>query len=190
MVDSSALISLISCDCASDVASALSPPIIASELVIEELVEGLEVGHNHSPHIDRLKERQLLKTEALDDSSAILYRSLVDGTTLRTLDDGEAATIALAIQLHATAVIDERKARSLCRERFPELSIVSTAELLLEKRVRETLGDRYANAWTCALVKGRMRVPVQLIDEVVKIVGVETARKCSCLPLRVRQILT
>lgn len=189
VLDSSALISLIASEHANEVAAALSPPFIVSELVLDELFEGFGLGHDHSTHIAGLKERKLLRMEMLDDACAVLYRSLVDGTTLRTLDDGEAATIALAIQLHATAVIDERKARSLCRERFPRLTVVSTAELLLREGVREVLGDRYQEVWTCALVKGRMRVPTPYIDEIVRIVGIETARQCSCLPLRIRQAL-
>src|SRR5215469_16749115 len=47
----------------------------------------------------------------LGDDGKRVYGSLVEGTAARTLDDGEAATIAYAHEAGAVALIDEKKAQ-------------------------------------------------------------------------------
>jgi predicted nucleic acid-binding protein len=59
----------------------------------------------------------------------------VVGPAQTTLDDGEAATIAHAVALNGVALIDERKANRICTERFPELRIASTVDILVHPSV-------------------------------------------------------
>ena len=57
----------------------------------------------------------------------------------KTLDDGEAATLASALELGGTAVIDERKALRICSSRFAGLITASSLDLLT-RTVRDNAG--------------------------------------------------
>ena len=87
------------------------------------------------------------------------FRALVLGDTADTLDDGEAATIACAIEMGAVAVIDERKAKRICQILYPTLVVGSTVDVLALDRVVQRLGEeRLAEAVYKALSGARMRV--------------------------------
>ena len=68
------------------------------------------------------------------------FSALVVGSVRDTLDDGEAATIACALEHEATVLIDEKKATRLCAERFPHLTVGSTVDLFGCVAVRAVLG--------------------------------------------------
>ena len=55
-----------------------------------------------------------MRVVQLGDDGKRVYGSLVEGTAARTLDDGEAATIAYAHEAGAVALIDEKKAQAIC----------------------------------------------------------------------------
>jgi predicted nucleic acid-binding protein len=46
------------------------------------------------------------------------------------LDDGEAMSLAIAQSRHLVLATDEKKARRIARENVPQLSIISTAEII------------------------------------------------------------
>jgi predicted nucleic acid-binding protein len=120
----------------------------------------------------------------LGDTGGSVYEALVDGSALRTLDDGEAATIGYACEVGGIAMIDERKARSLCTDKFPELPVVSTVELLLHETVAIALGEKgRIDAVVSALQLARMRVPPDQIGRVVTVIG---AASCMSLPKAAR----
>ncbi len=123
----------------------------------------------------------------LGEPAAECFESLVIGPAADTLDDGEAATIAYAMNLNAIAVIDERKANRICAQRFPELRLGSTVDILAHPNVRKRLGkDELAKAVFMALCDGRMRVFSQHLDWVVGLVGPVRAAICTSLPNSVR----
>lgn len=116
-----------------------------------------------------------------------IYLSLVAGRTRQTLDDGEAATLALSLHLGATALIDERKAIGVAKARFPAMTVATTADLLLSAHVcSESDADTLAEMLFASLTQARMRVPEHLLAEVCKRLGPERARLCQSLPARVR----
>ncbi len=63
------------------------------------------------------------------------FADLVGGAAADTLDDGEAATIACAMERSAIALIDDRKAIRLWAERFPHLAVGCTLDVLAQQHV-------------------------------------------------------
>jgi predicted nucleic acid-binding protein len=110
------------------------------------------------------------------------YAALVAGAAATTLDDGEAATLALASALGGVAVIDEQKARCLSPIHFPELRLVFTIEVLLSAAMEEAVGrTRLNSAVFAALSISRMRIPAELVSSVIEFIGHDRARLCHHL---------
>lgn len=114
------------------------------------------------------------------------FSALVAGTVQDTLDDGEAAAIAHALEHGATVLIDEKKATRLCAERFPHLQVGSTVDLVGYAVVQSALGANLADAIFNMLFVGRMRVSPQHLDWVVEQIGPQRAARCLALPAKYR----
>jgi predicted nucleic acid-binding protein len=126
---------------------------------------------------------------ALPDTGNAIYSSLVEGSAFSTLDDGEAATIGYAHENGAAAMIDEKKARSICEKEFPELPVISTVDLLTHKVIETVLGkEGQIKVIINALRDARMRVPSHQIDMIVNLIGDEAASTCNSLPRAVRTL--
>lgn len=100
------------------------------------------------------------------------------------LDDGEAATIALAIERsnNAVVVLDERKASRIFAERWPARSCASTVMLLAQPQVRGSLtAEDFVQACCNALRHAKMRVPAEAISWMVEVIGAEKARSFASL---------
>lgn len=158
--------------------------VIVPDNASNELIIGARFGHDDGAQLDALVAAKLAERMALDDASLTIYEALIDGTYGETLDDGEAATIAIAVQHGGMAVLDERKARRMCAQHFPGVAQGCTAQWLLGAT---TLGEATrAEAMLNALRKGRMRVPPEFLGEVVALIGTEAAAACPSLPRFVR----
>ncbi|WP_374650104.1 hypothetical protein [Dongia sp.] len=162
--------------------------IIVPENAGNELALGAQFGHDDGTQLDALVAAGLVERMTLDAVAMKTYEALIDGTYGSTLDDGEAATIAIAVRHGGVAVIDERKARRMCAEHFPAIVQGCTAQWLLGAAV---LGrPAHAEAMLNALQKGRMRVPSEYLNDVVALIGSEAAGACPSLPRVVRQAAT
>jgi predicted nucleic acid-binding protein len=111
------------------------------------------------------------------------FEALVVGAAADTLDDGEAATIAYALEIGATPIIDERKAHRICNERFPSFALASTVDLLAHASIEAELGrEALTDAVLQALLNARMRVLPHRIKWVVDLIGHSRACECPSLP--------
>ena len=93
------------------------------------------------------------------------------------------ATIAIAVTRHLLPVIDERKGRAraiaLMETREPDWSL----DILRHPLVTADLGDQAAvEALYLALRDGRMRIPSEITDYVIALIGMGRAIDCTCLP--------
>ena len=128
-----------------------------------------------------------LKGSWIDDAAAQHFEQLVVGPAARTLDDGEAATIAYAVSVGGVPVIDERKATRICSELFPALRMACTVDVLAHPEIQKGLGGPgLADAVFNALHFGRMRVLPHHVAWVVDLIGIDRASLCSSLPHSVR----
>lgn len=188
VIDASVVINLNATGCAVEILDAFPNPFAVTDVALEELAKGERSGHRDSHHLRQLVNRGVVDLESLGTSGQATFSSLVSGSAIATLDDGEAATIARAIEAREIAVIDERKARNICESRYPHLTVISTADLLIDNIVRDALGqNRQVDAIVSALQGARMRVPPSRVERVVDIIGNERALICNSLPKSVRE---
>lgn len=185
IADASVVIGLNASGQARRVIELIQRRVIVPDNAGNELAIGARLGHDDGAQLDALVAAGLVERLPLGGAAITTYAALIDSTYGETLDDGEAATIALAVQLGAVAVLDERKARRMCRQHFPHVVQGCTAQWLLGAAALG--GGAHAEAMVNALRKGRMRVPPEFLDAVVTLIGMEAAAGCLSLPRLVRQ---
>ena len=187
VADTSVIINLNASGCAEAILDALPNSFLVVSEVKRELEEDQRTGRNDATALNALVASGRVEIVQLGDSGIQHFSSLVTGPAAQTLDDGEAATIAYALEHGAVALIDERKANRICTERFPALVTGSTVDLLAQGNVQAALGhDRLAEAAFHALRHGRMRVLPHHVPWVVDLIGQTRAARCPSLPRSVR----
>lgn len=188
IADASVVINLNATGRAADIIKALGSPFFVTENASAELANGSTKGHRDHDHLHELIDTGFVRILSMQSTGLRIYESLIEGSTAVTLDDGEAATIACAHEISGIALIDERKARTICRNSFPALPVLCTAELLIHNLIAEGLGaDGQADALVKALTIARMRVPPELLPPVTNLIGAERAASCLSLPKTARQ---
>lgn len=187
VADASVVINLNATGCARAIMAALPNRWAVTDNARAELIQGMRNGHDDADALQGLIDARAIDLVTLGEKGGRVYETLIDGSALRTLDDGEAATIAYAHEANGIALIDERKAMNLCAGSFPQLPVVSTAELLLHEAVVQALGpEGHIGAITGALRKARMRVPPAHIARLVAVIGEDEAASCMSLPRAAR----
>ena len=157
--DASTAINLNATGCAAKVVRALPHPVILTDVVFGELQEDSLNGRRDGDLVAELIAAGLVRVENVADLTQSLFEDLVIGHGPDTLDDGEAATVAFAVERSLIPVLDERKARRICAERFPSQRIASTVDLLCHDAVAGALGaSALGDAVFAALQEARMRV--------------------------------
>ncbi len=183
VADTSVIINLNASGCAEAILDALPNRFLVVSEVKRELEEDRRTGRNDASALNALAASERVEIVQLGDSGLLHFSDLVTGPAAQTLDDGEAATIAGALEHGAIALIDERKANRICAERFAALLTGSTVDLLAQDNVQAALGhDRLAEAVFHALRYGRMRVLPHHVRWVVNLIGQERAAQCPSLP--------
>ena len=189
IADTRVVINLNATKCAETILDALPNPFLVVSEVVLELESGLQTGRNDAAALDAWHTSGRVQIVPLGDTGTRHFFNLVSGLAAQTLDDGEAATIAHALETEPPAIplIDERKANRICAHRFADLVTGSTVDLLAQDDVQAALGrDRLASAVFNALYYGRMRVLPHHLDWAVNLIGPERAKQCESLPRSVR----
>lgn len=189
VADTSVVINLNASGYAPAILEALPNSFLVVSEVERELREDRQTGRNDAVALAQWVVSGRAEVVRLGERGMECFYDLVSGSAARTLDDGEAATIAHALETEPPAVplIDERKANRICVERFAALVTGSTVDLLAQGDVRTALGpERLAEAVFDALRHGRMRVLPRHLEWVVDIIGPKRARQCKSLPRSVR----
>ena len=185
IADTSVVINLNATQCAETMLAALPNPFLVVSEVVAELESGLQTGRNDAAAIKEWRTSGRVQIVTLGDTGAQHFFNLVSGPAAQTLDDGEAATIALALETEPPAIplIDERKANRICADRFAHLLTGSIVDLLAQDDVQAALGTaRLADAVFDALLGGRMRVLPHHLNWVVNLIGPDRAKQCESLP--------
>lgn len=187
VADSSVWINLAATGQIEKIVRTISRRIIITQTAINELESGKEKGRQTGDAVLSLASLGLVDIVELDSNHDDIFLNLVAGTAAETLDDGESATIAYAATAGLIAVIDERKATSLAKTKFPNLQVVSTAEILMLLANDPAFSDsEIGDAIFNALFIGRMRVPDNLIASICSSVGMDRLRHCTSIPTRWR----
>lgn len=189
VADASVVINLNATGRAADIIQAYPCSVVVTAIAFAELVAGARNGHHDDEKLKALVDSGVVQLVKLGEVGNLVYSSLVEGAALRTLDDGEAATIGYARETGAVAMIDERKARRICTEEFSGLTVVSTVDLLTHDSIGNALGRQgQIDAIVNALRDARMRVPAHLMEMIINLIGDEAAAMCNSLPRAVRVI--
>ena len=187
VADASVVINLNATGIAVSVLEALPNRLAVVEEVALELENGRRHGRNDADALNTLVAADRIDIVRLGSPGIEYFTSLVSGPAAETLDDGEAATIAYALEHGASALIDERKANRICAERYGALATGCTIDVLAHDGVGAALGhSRLAEGVFNALYHGRMRVQAQHVNWVVNLIGPERAAQCVSLPRSVR----
>lgn len=189
IADTSVVINLNATGCAEAILEALPNRFCVVSQVLDELETDRQTGRNDAGAIAASVASGRITVVQLGDAGRGYFLDLVSGSAARTLDDGEAATIAAALERepYGIPLIDERKANRVCAERFVGLVTGSTVDVLAHDSVQAALGqNRLAEATSNALSVGRMRVLPHHVGWVVNLIGPQCAARCSSLPRAVR----
>jgi predicted nucleic acid-binding protein len=182
VADTSVAINLNATGCAAQILDALPYRIAIVDTVQSELEFGRSRGRTDGDKTATLISSGHIKLVSLGATGLDIFEQLVVGSAAATLDDGEAATLAHAMEKAGAAVIDERKALRLAAERYPELLTASTMDLLGHPSVCEALGDTgLSDAIYLALRDARMGVCEPHKAWVVEVIGAERASRCRGL---------
>ncbi len=166
-----------------EILRALPFRVAITDIVAAELQEDSRTGRRDAALLAELVATQRISVVSLNDAALEVFGELVAGAAAETLDDGEAATIAYAVTHGAVPVIDERKGRRICHQRFGGLRLLSTAELFMQPAVETALGrDALSDAVFQALQTARMRVLPDYVAWVVALIGIDRALQCPSLP--------
>ena len=188
VADASVVINLNATGCASEIIRAYKGSVVVTAIAFAELVAGARNGHSDDKKLQALIDSGTVKVVHLGETGNTIYSSLVEGSATCTLDDGEAATIGYAHETGAVAMIDERKARNICDREFPQMTVLSTVDLLTHNVVETALGkEGQINAILNALRDARMRVPTHQVEMIVNLIGDDAAATCNSLPRTVRR---
>jgi len=182
IADTSVLINLEASGHAGAIIRATSGVLLTTKNAIEELLEGERRGYSTASELRTLQKEGVFKVVELCDAAEEIYRTLIEGPAARTLGDGEAATIAYAVQNDAVALIDERKAKRICSERFSGTQVTTTADIMLHPNVVQALGSSHVEAVHAALKYARMHVPFERVGDVVQLLGNDRSIECPSLP--------
>ena len=187
VADTSAAINLSATGFAPQILGALPNEFVLLDAVCDELESGRALGRKDAECIKQLMSEKLVKIVTLGEMGLQHFEQLVVGPAANTLDDGEAATIAYAVETDSIALVDERKAIRICADKFQSLHMGSTVDLLAHPEVQKTLGEGcLKSAVLNALLKARMRVLPHYVDWVVDLIGPDQAALCNSLPRSVR----
>src|SRR6056297_2763410 len=108
--DTSVLINLHACSFGEQVLRAIPNDIVVPEIVVSELENETSYANGENGFIRRLIVAKVVKVVELNDPANEVFETLISGRG--SLDDGEAATIAVAAASGFRPVIDERKGRA------------------------------------------------------------------------------
>lgn len=188
VADTSVVINLNATGCADRILGSLPFAVVTTDIVAAELQEDRRSGRNDAALVASLIDAQLMRTVSLGTPGEQAFIDLVIGQAADTLDDGEASTLAYAIEHAIRPVIDERKALRICAQRFAHLRPMSTVNLLMDRAVAAVLGhDAHAEAVFRALSNARMRVMADQVGWVVELIGANRASQCPSLPAAFRR---
>ncbi|SDG90697.1 DNA-binding protein [Pelagibacterium luteolum] len=182
VLDTSVLINLHACGSGALILSAIPNRILVPQEVAAELEHETSRENGEHGFLRYIVDSEIALIEAMTDEEYELFLHLV--TSSPSLDDGEAATIAIASKRELRPVLDERRGRSRAGEYCGDGHPAGwSLDLLMHPLASKALGQALAvNAVFRALRDGRMRIPPESAESVISAIGEDRARECTCLP--------
>ena len=136
VLDASVIINLLGSGGASDILGALQVQCLVEKRTLEEITRHPIPGLYHEQELTKLQELGLIQVHRMSAEEYRIYLELVSGPSTDNLDDGESAAIAVASCQRLGIVLDERKARRIQCNRFPDLAVTSSLRLFISAGLR------------------------------------------------------
>ncbi len=182
VLDASVVINLLATGHARNILRALNTSLVVTGNVVREIEQGALTGRQEPQLLTDLINADIVQMEELTSSHLEHFFKLVSGSTVDSLGDGEAATLAYAHCNNFSAAIDERKATRISGERFQAMKLVTTVDILAHESVRNLLGDEgLASATLQSLKKAKMQVRAHQLDWVTQLIGEANLMVCPSL---------
>jgi predicted nucleic acid-binding protein len=184
VIDASVLINFLGTGTPGKLLHGYGLPVLMAEQAFAEVKRHPITGADATTELSELISDGLLQIVPLGPSAKDAFHELTADDLNGGLDDGEAATIALAIahSVHAIPLIDDKKAERLFARRWSERRLANSVTLLAQPQVRGMYtADEFADGLFSALRFARMRVPAEARSWVRAIIGDHRAAQCSCL---------
>nr|WP_047168236.1 hypothetical protein [Sphingomonas sp. Y57] len=181
VLDTSVLINLHASTFGEQVLRLIPNDILLPETVVAEINKETGQTNGESGFLQDLITNDVVKVVQMDEAQANLFETLI--CSPNSLDDGEAATIAVALLQGFLPIVDERKGRARAQSLMNGEAPAWSLDLFVHPAVQTGLiGNRYTEAVYLALRDGRMRIDETRCDAVVQLIGVERAKECTSLP--------
>jgi predicted nucleic acid-binding protein len=178
-LDASPMINLLATGSLAEILEATGAHFVAAEQAVAE-VRRHSIDGSSDP-MEVFLTRGVLRRLTLSAESLETFVTLVSDKP-DDLGDGEAATIALAQQEGLGVVLDDRKARRVCADRYPDVRVFSSVELFQVAEVEAILGAARLKAVIFdALRIGKMRVRPDEVEWIRELLTEEQIAQCSSL---------
>lgn len=181
ILDTSVVINLHASAHGEEVLAALPFRLATPGIVSDELNRQSSKSSGERDFLAQAYKLGLIERIEMTDDEYQMFTKLV--VLAPSLDDGEAATIAIARSREFVPVIDERKGRARALAIMSQQSPAWSLNLIRHPTVVSKLGEQAATeALYNALYRGRMRIAPDHADQVISVIGLEQASRCTCLP--------
>lgn len=161
VLDASVLFNILGTGLSKELLQALGVPCWVEERTAAE-VRRMPGQRTESAPLQPLFEDGSLKLCRMSERAYETYLSLLSGSSTETLDDGESAAIAMAVEGSGSVVLDDKKARRILAARFPGAASGTSLSLIIEAARRAPWSDeKLRDAVTAARDVSRMAVVLQ-----------------------------
>lgn len=179
-LDTSVLINLHACRRGVEILTAIPNRIFVTHIVARELNHETSRRNGEEAFLQAIAAAGNITLVDLSDEEFEMFFELTSAVS--SLDDGEAATIAISRRRGLIPVIDERRGRRRAKE-IIGIDPAWSLDLFSHPKTMASLGPDFSvDALFLALRDGRMRIPPESAAEIVGVIGNDRARHCTCLP--------
>lgn len=159
----------------------LNRKILIEDFALREVITDPSGGSGREK-LDVLQSAGLLRYNRMSDSAYLLFLEMTGAAPPDDLDDGEAATIALAEEEAAIPLLDDKKATRIAMKRRPDRVVLNSVDLLSSPNVIDGLSrDELSGLVFAALRNARMRVSQPYRSWVITLIGGQRAKLCPSL---------
>ena len=159
VLDTSVWINLLATGRAKEIVEAIGIPVYVPEQVLDELRLDPVTRKPFLPGLHPVLESPRARIAPLSSSEMDTFVDLVGALAPDRLGDGEAASIAIAVNRNCRLCVDERKANRIVRERFSSIQTLRSTDILTHPALAAAFGPALAaDCYELAVKYGRMHV--------------------------------
>ena len=182
VLDASAAINILGSGRPLDLLRALDRQILIEETALREVKRDPVTGQPADGVIQSLTSMGALQVTTMSGPTFNDFLGMVGAHPPDDLGDGEAATIAYAIEIGAVAVIDDKKAIRIASQKNPLVPVLQSFDLFVSELLRHQLGEvAVSDLLYSALKHARMRVPKSHHAWTIELLGEDRAINCPSL---------